>query len=133
MTCRLLLSIPDSASVETLTPAQRAAIGTVRGRWLRMPGTVPAGGRVLDDALTDQRVSREMLDSLGLWSWLIVGCWAWDGSAPTVTTVEPLDDVLFRPHLPASLDADGQPTGAPAALYEPHTWAGWPPCIEAAP
>ncbi|WP_347279765.1 hypothetical protein [Plasticicumulans sp.] len=133
MTYRLILSIPADASVDALTDAQRAAIGTVRGRWLRMPGTVPASGRVLDDALTDHLVDREMLDRLGLWDWLIVGCWAWDGAAPTVTTVEFLDELLYRPHLPPPVDAAGQPTGAPPALYEPHTWFDWPPCVEAAP
>lgn len=119
----MILSIPEDASVDALTDAQRAAIGTVRGRWLRMPGTVPAGGRVLDDALTDHMVDREMLDALGLWQWLIVGCWSWDGEAE-VEPIEPLDTALLLPHLPA--DSESGIT----TLREPSGWAGWPVCVK---
>ena len=132
MTCRLILSLPVGSSVESLTPAQHATIGTVRGRWTAggMPGTSPAAGRYLIDVLTDLRVTREMLDALGLPLWLIVGCWSWDGMSPAVLTVEPLDTVLYLPHLPAPVDlVTGLPTGAPA-LREVHGWLGWPPCIQ---
>ena len=132
MTCRLILSIPVGSSVEALTEAQRDAIRGVRGRWKEggMPGTYPAGGRYLIDVLTDVEVTREMLDALGLPLWLIVGCWSWDGAAPAVVTIEPIDAVLYLPHLPAPVDlVTGLPTGAPA-LREVHGWFGWPPCIQ---
>lgn len=127
MTYRLILSIPADSSVEALSPAQRAAIGTVRGRWTAggMPGTAPSTDRYLIDVLTDARVARQMLDALGLPLWLIVGCWSWDGAAAAVTVVEPLDETLFLPHLQADPE-----TGA-TTLCEPHRWAGWPACIEA--
>lgn len=133
MTDRLILSLPIGSSVEALTTPQHVAIGTVRGRWTAggMPGTASVSGRYLIDVLTDLRVTREMLDALGLPLWLIVGCWSWDGAAPAVVTVEPLDTVLYLPHLPGPVDPDtGLPTGAPALLREVHGWAGWPPCIE---
>lgn len=127
MTYRLILSIPAGSSVEALTETQRAAIRGVRGRWTAggMPGTYPSGGRYLIDVLTDARVTRQMLDALGLPLWLIVGCWSWDGAAAAVTVVEPLDEALFLPHLQADPE-----TGA-TTLCEPHRWAGWPACIEA--
>ena len=127
MTYRLILSLPTGSSVEALTPAQHAAIGTVRGRWTAggMPGTAPSADRYLIDVLTDARVARQMLDALGLPLWLIVGCWSWDGAAAAVTVVEPLDETLFLPHLQADPE-----TGA-TTLCEPHRWAGWPACIEA--
>lgn len=131
MTCRLILSIPVGSSVEALTEAQRDAIRGVRGRWKEggMPGTYPAGGRYLIDVLTDVEVTRAMLDALGLPLWLIVGCWYWDEVTPAVVTVEPLDTVLYLPHLPVPVDPEtGLPTGAPA-LTDPHVWTGWPPCI----
>lgn len=132
-TYRLILSLPVGSSVEVLTPAQHATIGTVRGRWTAggMPGTYPAAGRYLIDVLTDLCVTREMLDALGLPLWLIVGCWSWDGAAHAVVTVEPLDTVLYLPHLPVPVDPGTDlPTGAPALLREVHGWAGWPVCIE---
>ena len=131
MTCRLILSIPVGSSVEALTEAQRDAIRGVRGRWTEggMPGTAPSADRYLIDVLTDARVARQMLDALALPLWLIVGCWSWDGAAAAVTVVEPLDTVLYLPHLPVPVDPEtGLPTGAPA-LTEPHVWTGWPPCI----
>lgn len=132
MTCRLILSIPVGSSVEALTEAQRDAIRGVRGRWKEggMPGTYPAGGRYLIDVLTDVEVTRAMLDALGLPLWLIVGCWYWDEVKPAVVTVEPLDTVLYLPHLPVPVDPDtGLPAAAAPALTEPHVWTGWPPCI----
>lgn len=129
MTYRLILSIPADSSVESLTPAQHATIGTVRGRWTAggMPGTSPAAGRYLIDVLTDLRVTRQTLDALALPLWLIVGCWSWDGAAAAVTVVEPLDTVLYLPHLQADPE-----TGA-TTLREPHRWAGWPACIDVEP
>lgn len=126
MTYRLLLSLPTGSSVEALTPAQRAAIGTVRGRWTvgGMPGTELAGGRYLIDVLTDEQVTRAALDALGLWSWLIVGCWSWDGAAVEVEIIEPLDTGLLLPHLPA--DSESGIT----TLREPSGWAGWPVCVK---
>lgn len=132
MTFRLILSIPTGSSVEALTEAQRVAIRGVRGRWTAggMPGTSTSGERYLIDVLTDVEVTRAMLDTLGLPLWLIVGCWSWDGMSPAVLTVEPLDTVLYLPHLPAPVDlVTGLPTGAPA-LREVHGWLGWPPCIQ---
>lgn len=136
MTFRLILSLPVGSSFDDLSPEQKVEISVVGGRWTKggMPSTSPFGGRYLIDALTRVRVTREMLDALGLPLWLIVGCWSWDGAAPAVVTVEPLDTVLYLPHLPAPVDPDtGLPTGAPALLREPHRWSGWPPCIEALP
>ena len=133
MTYRLILSIPAGANVDALTEAQRAAIRGVRGRWTEggLPGTHPADGRYLIDVLTDERVTRQMLDALGLPLWLIVGCWSWDFVEPAVTVVEPLDEMLYLPHMPVPVAPDtGLPTGAPV-LAEPHIWGGWPPCIEA--
>ena len=139
MTYRLILSIPAGANVDALTEAQRAAIRGVRGRWTEggLPGTHPADGRYLIDVLTDPpsnpetgeiaRVTRQMLDALGLPLWLIVGCWSWDFVEPAVTVVEPLDETLFLPHLQADPE-----TGA-TTLCEPHRWAGWPACIEVDP
>ena len=129
MTYRLILSIPAGANVDALTEAQRAAIRGVRGRWTEggLPGTHPADGRYLIDVLTDERVTRQMLDALGLPLWLIVGCWSWDFVEPAVTVVEPLDETLFLPHLQADPE-----TGA-TTLCEPHRWAGWPACIEVDP
>lgn len=116
MSYRLILSLPTGSSVEALTPAQHAAIGTVRGRWTAggMPGAIEAGGRYLIDVLTDADVSRTMLDALGLWQWLIVGCWQWDGVAPAGAVVEPLDALLLASHCPDSVI--------------PHHWAGWEWC-----
>ena len=133
MTYRLILSIPAGANVDALTEAQRAAIRGVRGRWTEggLPGTHPADGRYLIDVLTDERVTRQMLDALALPLWLIVGCWSWDFVEPAVTVVEPLDEMLYLPHMPVPVAPDtGLPTGAPV-LAEPHIWGGWPPCIEA--
>jgi len=129
MTYRLILSIPAGANVDALTEAQRAAIRGVRGRWTEggLPGTHPADGRYLIDVLTDERVTRQMLDALGLPLWLIVGCWSWDFVEPAVTVVEPLDEMLYLPHLQADPE-----TGA-TTLCEPHRWAGWPACIEVDP
>ena len=129
MTYRLILSIPADSSVEALSPAQRAAIRGVRGRWTEggMPCTAPSADRYLIDVLTDARVARQMLDALGLPLWLIVGCWSWDGAAAAVTVVEPLDETLLLPHLQADPE-----TGA-TTLCEPHRWAGWPACIEVDP
>ena len=129
MTFRLILSIPTGSSVEALTEAQRVAIRGVRGRWTAggMPGTSTSGERYLIDVLTDERVTRQMLDALGLPLWLIVGCWSWDFVEPAVTVVEPLDEMLFLPHLQADPE-----TGA-TTLCEPHRWAGWPACIEVDP
>ena len=128
-TYRLILSLPVGSSVDALTEAQRAAIRGVRGRWTEggLPGTHPADGRYLIDVLTDERVTRQMLDALGLPLWLIVGCWSWDFVEPAVTVVEPLDEMLFLPHLQADPE-----TGA-TTLCEPHRWAGWPACIEVDP
>ena len=129
MTYRLILSIPAGANVDALTEAQRAAIRGVRGRWTEggLPGTHPADGRYLIDVLTDERVTRQMLDALGLPLWLIVGCWSWDFVEPAVTVVEPLDEMLYLPHMQADPE-----TGA-TTLCEPHRWAGWPACIEVDP
>ena len=128
-TYRLILSLPVGSSVEALTDAQRATIRGVRGRWTEggLPGTHPADGRYLIDVLTDERVTRQMLDALGLPLWLIVGCWSWDFVEPAVTVVEPLDEMLYLPHLQADPE-----TGA-TTLCEPHRWAGWPACIEVEP
>ena len=138
-TYRLILSLPVGSSVEALTDAQRATIRGVRGRWTAngMPGTAPAGERYLIDVLTDPpsnpetgeiaRVTRQMLDALGLPLWLIVGCWSWDFVEPAVTVVEPLDEMLYLPHMQADPE-----TGA-TTLCEPHRWVGWPACIEVDP
>jgi len=132
VTYRLILSLPIGSSVEALSPQQHAAIGTVRGRWTAggMPGSVEAVGRYLIDVLTDAPVTRQMLDALGLPQWMIVGCWRWDVVvSAAVETIEPLDAVLYRLHLPAPTDPDtGLPSGEPA-ITEIHRWAGWPPCI----
>lgn len=126
MTYRTVLSLPVGASVDALTPAQLDAIGTAHGRWTAggMPGTNSVGGRYLIDALTRDRVTRNLLDALGLWQWLIVGCWSWDGAAAEVEIIEPLDTGLLLPHLPA--DSESGIT----TLREPSGWAGWPVCVK---
>lgn len=132
MIYRIILSIPVGSSVETLTPSQIVKIGAVGGRWTKggMPGTYPAEGQYLIDVLTNLKVSRAMLDALGLPLWHIVGCWTWDGGSSSVEQVEPFNEALYIPHLPVPLDPEtGNPTGAPPTLKEVHLWAGWPICI----
>lgn len=116
MSYRLILSLPTGSSVEALTEAQRATIKFVRGRWTEggMPDATPTTARYLIDALTDRQVDRAKLDEIGLWDWLIVAAWSWDGGASAGSVVEPLDVELLAPHCP-----DG---------VVPHHWAGWEWC-----
>lgn len=116
MTFRLILSLPVGSSVDSLTAAQRAEIDAVDGRWTEggMPGAEPAAGRYLIDVLTDAEVTRQMLDALGLWDWLIVGQWQWDLVAASGSVVEPLDAALLALHCPAGVLT--------------HHWGGWDWC-----
>lgn len=93
-----------------LQPEQQAAINSVFGQYvLPMPGTLPADGLVICDALTASNFKPEVMGEYGI-GWPIIGMWNYEGN-----TVVSLDKDELQKRLPEG-----------GLLHEPHRWSGWP-------
>lgn len=125
---RLFLRIPTGESDATRTPDLRAAIAAAVARWVTpQPGTVSAGGYHVADALCADSADISAIATLAP-QWGLLGAWRWDEASASCDVLVPLDATTYLAHLPPPVDANGQPTGDPATLHEPHRWAGWPAC-----
>lgn len=125
---RILLRIPEAETQETRSPSLLAAMVAVCARWASpQPGTQDADGYRVADALCSDSADLASIATLAP-QWQVLGAWQWDEVSPSCAILVPLDAAAYLAHLPPPVDANGQPTGDPATLHEPHQWAGWPAC-----
>lgn len=124
---RLILAIPEGLTFDQLAPEQQYAVNSVFGQFvLPMPGTRPANGKQIVDAVAADNFDPAAIGELGL-PFEILAYWQWDGS--TLDTILPLDEAAWLPFLPdvPVLDEQGEQTGVmPPMFHIPHGWAGWP-------
>lgn len=114
---RTILRIPVGLTFDQLPTELQAAISRIFGQYVMpMPGTVPADGYVLCDAVTLDTYDPESMAQYGI-NWPTVGLWTVKGEAEV-----PFDEAAFMRHLP-------DPEDGVKVLYEPHKWAGWPDLI----
>jgi len=123
---RLIVSAPESVTIESLTPEQQVALESVIAQWVQpMPGTIPFNGRVLIDTVMGDNFDPTAIGQLEL-PFEMVGYWEWNGSE--VTTLVPADESLIG-YLPnrVTYDEEGEPVNSlPPLKVLPHNWAGWP-------
>jgi hypothetical protein len=128
---RVIISAPEAITFESLTTEQQEAIRSVFTQYVQpMPGTIPADGKILIDAVTGDNFNPANIQVLGL-PFDIIGLWQWDGISEDTVEVQPLDDAILLAHLPSVKIFDFE-TGTvlsetPAVLHEPHRFSGWPP------
>lgn len=125
---RVILSIPEGTTLESLTVEQQVAIRSVFGQFsLPMPGTIPFNLRVLCDAVTADNFDPSVMPGLGI-DWPVVGLWQWDGANAPVE-LQALDSGTLLAHLPDVVtynEAGEIVSTLPPTLHVPHIWAGWP-------
>lgn len=130
MTMRLILSLPDTDTAESLAvETLRATLLTeYAARWAGpMPGTSDYAGRYITDVLCAD-VPLSLIAEYAP-DWVVLGAWRWDGVSATVETVVSLAAALFVSFLTAPVDEFGVPTGDIPGVSEIHRWAGWPACF----
>jgi hypothetical protein len=120
---RTIVKAPVTFTEADLTPPQRAALSNIVCSWvIPMPGTVAVAGEHLIDGVMLDSFNPDNIAALGL-PFTVLGIWQWDGAAPAVEALVALDEEAFGAFLPL---VEGEP---PAAIYEPHRWAGWPAAL----
>ena len=114
MTYRAIILVPEGLTFDMLPQEQQDAINSVFGRHVNpMPGSIPAEGSQLVDALTKDNFDPETMPSYGI-TWPVLSLTHWDGESANTDIITPLNVAEFIKFMP-----DGTVT-------ECHRWAGWP-------
>lgn len=114
MSYRILMLVPEGLTLDALSSEQQAAIASVLGQYVNpMPGSIPADGFQLVDALTADNFKPETMIDYGI-TWPVLSLTQWDGNAEKVEIIIPLNQEVYVKHMPDGI------------LTETHIWAGWP-------
>lgn len=120
---QVILRVPEALEFDMLTEEQQGAIRSVFGQFVFMPGTIPANGYKLVDALTADNFNPAVMSDFGLdWPLLFLGRWDGVPGSDWDEIIIPLDADDFINFLP-------EPAEGPKVLHIPHGWAGWPPVL----
>jgi len=123
---RLILTSPEGLTIDQLTQEQQQGINSVFAQYvLPMIGTIAYQDKVILDATVGDNFKPEALVQLDL-PFTILGQWAWDGVATSLTEITLLDSSFIN-YLPDTIAEDG--TVAPPLLHIPHNFAGWPEVV----
>ena len=114
MTYRAIILVPEGFTFDMLPQEQQDAINSVFMQHVNpMPGSIPADGFQLVDALTADNFKPETMIAFGL-NWPVLSLTQWDGNAEKVEIIIPLNQEAYVKHMPDGI------------LTETHRWAGWP-------
>lgn len=112
---RVILQVPEGLTFEMLTQEQQGAINSVFGQFVnQMPGTQPANGLQIVDALTADNFDPATMINYGI-DWPILYLVQWGGDSEYLDEIiVPLDREVFAHHI-----HDG-------IAIECHKFSGWP-------